>query len=618
MSCNSFDECSTTTSLDTSADTVKSAVNSAQHDRISSTMSKRICRYGTMRRKRNKSHHLLLVAAAAAASSYSVFQHDGSRPILGCSAAVSSPKHRRPSYIPSSSSGALEHSSATAADSDVIISATITQQRQRQPLESARSIDGRHERRRKGGFFKADAPSHEWLSSSPCAPPACTELLAADISCASASSTFGAGLRGGSSLSAAAAAVVSDDNATSAAASLPTTARPAVSPPVDTDNEARAQVKDDHKAPSIDSPRKSSAAPHRSAIAFSTSLSYDLSIHSVQGHRPYMEDETYANESGTFVAVMDGHGGAAVSRYVRQNLYARYLQSLSSTTLSSDASSVESGVAGDQGSTAPAVPAKVERCRSALRTAFETVDREVQRVSHWSFQGTTAVAAMLVQLSDDFDYVSSDASIDDDCGSSRGGRYLITANVGDSRAVLSRSGQAIEVTADHKPNVAQERERIESLGGSVDWCGPVDSSGNPILHSRRTDSKKDVGRARDRGRRSGGVYRINGNLSLSRAIGDRSERPCVSSEVDVRECRLDAGDEFVLLGSDGLWDVFVDSQEVITFCHEVLDNHNNMDKNRRNDEKDSKPRIDLGRVIVEEALRRGSMDNISAVIIWLN
>lgn len=38
---------------------------------------------------------------------------------------------------------------------------------------------------------------------------------------------------------------------------------------------------------------------------------------------------------------------------------------------------------------------------------------------------------------------------------------------GDSRAVLSRSGKAIELTRDHKPLEPMERQRIELCGGFV-------------------------------------------------------------------------------------------------------------------------------------------------------
>lgn len=45
------------------------------------------------------------------------------------------------------------------------------------------------------------------------------------------------------------------------------------------------------------------------------------------------------------------------------------------------------------------------------------------------------------------------------------GRQLWVANVGDSRGVLSRRGQAIQMTIDHEPNT--ERGSIENRGGFV-------------------------------------------------------------------------------------------------------------------------------------------------------
>jgi protein phosphatase 2C family protein 2/3 len=47
------------------------------------------------------------------------------------------------------------------------------------------------------------------------------------------------------------------------------------------------------------------------------------------------------------------------------------------------------------------------------------------------------------------------------------GSTLFVANAGDSRAVLSRHGKAIEITRDHKPHEPSERQRIELCGGYV-------------------------------------------------------------------------------------------------------------------------------------------------------
>jgi serine/threonine protein phosphatase PrpC len=89
------------------------------------------------------------------------------------------------------------------------------------------------------------------------------------------------------------------------------------------------------------------------------------------------------------------------------------------------------------------------------------------------------------------------------------------------------------------------------MGGKVVWCGVVDDSGKPVPDA--------------------GIYRVNGNLSISRAtrIGDRSERPAVTFDPDVTTYSIEEGDEFKVLGSEGLWDV-MSSQKVVAFVHTTL------------------------------------------------
>lgn len=45
--------------------------------------------------------------------------------------------------------------------------------------------------------------------------------------------------------------------------------------------------------------------------------------------------------------------------------------------------------------------------------------------------------------------------------------YLITANVGDSRAIMIQDNNAVSLTIDHKPDLPLEMERIIKRGGEV-------------------------------------------------------------------------------------------------------------------------------------------------------
>jgi len=252
-----------------------------------------------------------------------------------------------------------------------------------------------------------------------------------------------------------------------------------------------------------------------------------------------MEDEYFINQAGTFAAVFDGHGGPAVSRYLRQNLYAN-LQT--------------NGSSG------------VHEHYTALTAALHKVDAEVQRISHWSFQGSTAVAAWILP-----------------------DRTLLVANIGDSRAILSRNDTAMELTQDHKPNAPKERTRIEARGGKVVWSGLVDRHGRPFPDH--------------------GVYRVNGNLALSRAVGDRSERPAISAEPECSIMSLDEHAQFVVLATDGLWDVMT-SQEVVSFCRFKL-------QAQEDDTLRQMIQKKMAEYLVAEALRRGTVDNVTVVILWL-
>mmetsp|Transcript_27925 Transcript_27925/g.61107 ORF Transcript_27925/g.61107 Transcript_27925/m.61107 type:complete len:362 (-) Transcript_27925:1228-2313(-) len=125
-------------------------------------------------------------------------------------------------------------------------------------------------------------------------------------------------------------------------------------------------------------------------------------------------------------------------------------------------------------------------------------------------------------------------------------KHIVVANAGDSRAVLCRAGEAIALSADHKPNQDRERNRIVAAGGVV------------------TDMH--------------GQFRVNGNLNLSRAIGDLKYKSIknlpakdqiITAEPDVITHERSAEDEFVVLACDGVWDCMT-NQQCVDFCRKRL------------------------------------------------
>lgn len=335
------------------------------------------------------------------------------------------------------------------------------------------------------------------------------------------------------------------------------------------------------------------------------SRTYEISAGTEQGYRSYMEDEYYVSNDGDFAAVFDGHGGPAVSRYLRKNLYANVqaflplavvekqgdrsfatdVDEASGTTKKSqrDEETGDDATESDLSSSTPSITSSrrqrsptVDDYANALESALEKVDSEILKISHWSFQGSTAIVIWLHEDHEDW-------RINDDEHSKSTQRTILAANIGDSRAVLCRDDKAWDLSRDHKPNDPTEKSRIESFGGSVVWCGDTDKYGEPIEER--------------------GIYRVNGNLALSRAIGDRSERPHVSAEPEIISVPVREGDQFVIVATDGLWDV-MDSDDAVNYVKLSL--KSGIAKNK------------IADVMVQEAMRLGTYDNVTVVIIWID
>lgn len=122
-----------------------------------------------------------------------------------------------------------------------------------------------------------------------------------------------------------------------------------------------------------------------------------------------------------------------------------------------------------------------------------------------------------------------------------------------------------------------------------------------------------------------GVYRVRG-LSLARAMGDKSAKPAVSAEVEIKSFISDPAavdDEFIVLASDGLWDV-MSSQEVVSFVHKTLNaplknkrKITQLPQEKRNQIQNQR-KNKMGRFLANRAYAKGSGDNICVIVVWLD
>ena len=141
---------------------------------------------------------------------------------------------------------------------------------------------------------------------------------------------------------------------------------------------------------------------------------------------------------------------------------------------------------------------------------------------------------------------------------------LYCANVGDSSCVLISNYKGEKISFDDKCTNILEKNRIEKLG-------------NHIFSNR-----------------------LEGILTLSRALGDHNlKQSGLISIPHINKFILNHYHKFCIIASDGVWDV-IDENLVYEFSRYT----NNADE--------------LCNIIVDEAINRGTRDNISCIVIGFN
>ncbi|XP_029374695.1 protein phosphatase 1E isoform X2 [Echeneis naucrates] len=184
----------------------------------------------------------------------------------------------------------------------------------------------------------------------------------------------------------------------------------------------------------------------------------------------------------------------------------------------------------------------------ALRRAFKLTDeRFVKKASRENLRcGTTGVVTFLR------------------------GQTLHVAWLGDSQVILVRRGQVVELMKPHKPDREDEKQRIEALGGCVIWFG---------------------------------TWRVNGSLSVSRAIGDSEHKPYICGDADHNIFPLDGSEDYLILACDGFWDTVGPDEAVRVVSDHLQENAGDTSM--------------VAHKLVASARDAGSSDNITVIVVFL-
>lgn len=257
--------------------------------------------------------------------------------------------------------------------------------------------------------------------------------------------------------------------------------------------------------------------------------------HSLQGKRATQEDQHIAilnidgknNEINNinFFGVFDGHGGKKVSHYLKNNLPEFFTQKFKKNIFG-----------------------KNDAFTKYTTQAFDLLQNNLKEKHPRAVEYCGSTACVGIHFKEN------------------NRQYLWIVNVGDSRAVLcNKEGKSVQLSTDHKPNVPEEKKRIENLGGKITFDG-VD-------------------------------WRVK-TLSLSRAFGDLDCCPYVTHFPHIFKHKISSNDKFLIVACDGLWDALSNTQAVEYVRDLQFTNYQG----------------NYAKKLAEHGLLKGSYDNITVII----
>lgn len=179
-----------------------------------------------------------------------------------------------------------------------------------------------------------------------------------------------------------------------------------------------------------------------------------------------------------------------------------------------------------------------EALQDCLREAIQTTDQEVIRLCRDTQNHYSSCTGVMTLWT---------------------GTILTVAHVGDSRATLGYVEDGLvgyeQLTSDHKPDLPDERRRIEEAGGIVALRNQAAFLRGGDFEERKARGETPKG------------------LQYSRAFGGKDLKPYgLSSVPDVKQVTLEAKHKVLIVASDGLWDV-CPSERAVHVALDAADRH---------------------------------------------
>lgn len=270
----------------------------------------------------------------------------------------------------------------------------------------------------------------------------------------------------------------------------------------------------------------------------------------MQGWRYRMEDahiHSLNNSNLDIFGVFDGHGGKEVSQFVKNHFIQEFMNNQNTKYDNIPNSLIETFLKMDDLLRSPKGKAELDQLNKLSKKEDEDQDKKDKKKRDNDFY-----KCLDPKNEEDCDIASITGCTACVSVINEKTKKIYFANAGDSRAVICKNGIGYQMSHDHKPDSAKEKNRIYKSGGWVN------------------------------------EGRIKGNLNLSRSLGDFEYKQdknlspgeqMITAYPEINIEIIDDSCEFIIVACDGIWDCLTPQEACNYIRNRLYDTKTGLPKN---------------------------------------